>query len=497
MDFPRQGVPPTGTIAHAERMKFERIKTPGLASLCYVVGDEKSGKCVVIDPGRDIDEILAKVRKAGLTVEYILETHRQEDLVIGAAPLAEATGAKIVVGRDKHFGHGDLRLADGEELTVGDLTLRALHTPGHTPESMCYALFLPDVPVAWGVFTGDTVFIGEAGRTDLPDPRRTGAAAGELYDAVHAKLAPLGDQALIFPAHGSGSACGGAIAERDDSTIGLERVTNPVFTMSRADFMAHKVDERIPRPPYFAHMERVNARGGAAIATTPADVPVLQADDFRTESRQGVVIDTRSPESFAAGHVPGSYGIWADGLVMFGGWVADAGTPVYLVVESLKGPAPLKEAVLALTKIGIDHVKGVLANGFEGWRDAGLPIETSGTTHPAAVRGDRGVRVLDVRDDTEFEKDGHMPDADHLYVGYLERHLDRLQPPLRKDAPLVVTCQVGHRAGLAVSMLLRHGFTDVTNLLGGVGAWDKLGFPLQHGPRPGSPTTVDIEGDRT
>lgn len=216
-------------------MIFERIKTPGIAHICYLIADKGPG--IVVDPGRDIGRVLTAARTQNLSIGYILETHRQEDFVIGAAPLAEATGAKVVVGQDPHFGHGDLKLADGEELTVGNLTIRALHTPGHTPESMCYAVFLAEAPEhAWGVFTGDTLFIGEAGRTDLPDPKRTGAAAGELYDAVHAKLAPLGDQALVLPAHGSGSVCGGKIAERDESTIGLERVSNPVFTTTREEF---------------------------------------------------------------------------------------------------------------------------------------------------------------------------------------------------------------------------------------------------------------------
>lgn len=423
-------------------MILERIKTPGLAHVCYLLGD--GGKGVVVDPGRVIDEILTRAQNVGVTIEYIVETHRQEDFVIGAAPLAEATGAKIVVGRDPHFGHGDILLGDGEEITVGSMTLRALHTPGHTPESMCYAVFLEDTgDTAWGVFTGDTLFIGEAGRTDLPDPARTAEAAGELYDAVHAKLVPLGDQVLILSAHGSGSLCGGSIADRDHSSLGLERVSNPVFLRTREEFIRSKVEERIPRPPYFAHMEKVNARGGAPVAIAAAQVKVLQPKDFESESRQSIVIDTRSPEAYAAGHLPGSYSVWADGLVVFARWIAGPGTNVYLVSESVDTPT-LDQAVLSLARVGVDQVKGVLAKGFEAWRDAGLPVETIETTTPRAL-ADSEAAVLDVRDDGEFEK-GHIADAAHLYVGYLDTDAGRLAPLLAKDAEVVVTCGVGHRA---------------------------------------------------
>lgn len=476
-------------------MILQRLKTPGLAHLCYLIGD--NGKGVVVDPGRDIDKILTAAQAAGLTIEYILETHRQEDFVIGAAPLAEATGAKIVVGRDSHFGHGDIKLADGEEIEVGGMTIRALETPGHTPESMCYAIYLADTKdLAWAVLTGDTLFIGEAGRTDLPDPQRTGEAAGELYDAVHAKIAPLGDQALILPAHGAGSVCGGNIADRDDSTLGLEKVSNPVFLLDREAFIRAKIEERTPRPPYFRHMEKVNARGGQPIATTGAQVKLLQPQAFATESQQGIVLDVRPPEAFAAGHLPGAYSIWADGLSVFSGWVAGPGTNVYLVTESVDQDT-LNETVLALARVGVDNVNGVLAKGFEGWRDAGLPVEKLGTTTPADFSGAGGTAVLlDVRDDAEFEED-HVGEARHLYVGYVEDHIDRLAPDVDKDTDIVVTCKVGHRASLAASMLRRAGYRRVTNLLGGMTAWEKLDLPMTSGPSERSVTTPDVEGPRS
>ncbi len=473
-------------------MFFQRIKTPGIAHAAYVLGE--GGEAAVVDPRRDVDEYLRVARANDLTITHVIVTHRQEDFVLGSAELARITGAKVVTGRHELFGHGDIRLEDGEEMALGKLRVRALHTPGHTPESMCYAVYVADSPDhAWGVFTGDTLFVGETGRTDLPDPARTGENAGVLYDSVHAKLLPLGDQTLIHPAHGSGSVCGGNIADRDESTIGLERRYNPVFTTSREAFVRAKVAERIPRPPYFSVMEELNLRGGAPLAKAPGEVPLLQPRTMASKIGDGVVIDARSPEAFAAGHLPRSYSIWAAGLPVFGGWVAGPSTPVFLVLTRMD---ELEDAVLSLARIGVDDVAGVLAGGFDAWRDEGLPIERSGVVDSRELAEQLGeVRVLDVREDGEFEE-GHIPHASHLYVGYLEQHLGEIDPPLHASERIAITCSVGHRASLAASILRRRGFEHVGNLLGGMTAWSKRSLPSAKGAER-TVTTPDVEGART
>lgn len=367
-----------------------------------------------------------------------------------------------------------------------------MHTPGHTPEGMCYAAFLKDAPhTAWGAFTGDSLFIGETGRTDLPDPLRTGENAGRLYDALHAKLLPLGDQTLLWPAHGSGSVCGGRIANRDESTLGLERQGNPVFTQSRNDFVAAKIAERIPRPPYFEMMERVNLDGGAPLAQSWTSVKLLPPAAFKEQSAEGIVIDARDADAFACGHVPKSYSIWLGGLSVFAGWIAGEGVRVFLVLAEMRD---LEDAVLALARVGVDKVEGVLAGGFAAWRNAGLAVSTVTATTPEAVSGNTSRRVLDVRDDREFEE-GHIADASHLYVGYAEQFLDRVQPDLARREEIVVTCSVGHRASLASSILLGKGYPRVLNLLGGMTAWNKLDLPTVAGNN--ELTTFDIEGQRT
>lgn len=453
-------------------MYFERLKTPGLGHNSYLLGCG-DGLAIVVDPRRDVDEYLQRARKNDLTIAYVLETHRQEDFEFGSRALADLTGARIVGGRHELFGRIDIRLGDGETLEAGTSRIVALETPGHTPESVSYAVYVKDAEdQCWGVFTGDSLFVGNTGRTDLADPQRTGENAGLLYDSVHRKLAPLGEQALLFPAHGAGSACGGNISSRDDSTLGIEIATNPVFTLSRQDFVRHKLEEEMARPPYFRHMEKVNLLPGRPFDGA-SGVAVLQPKAFQERMKGGIVIDTRTPDGFAAAHIAGSYNLWLAGIPAIGGWIADETSRIFLVVDD---PADVETAVLSFARIGIDGVEGLLAGGVESWREQGLPIERIATTGAAqaAERVERGeVRVLDVRDEYEWNEK-HIPDALHCYVGYLE---DRL-PDLPKDTELVVHCSVGHRSGVAVSILKRKGFTRVHNMLGGLTAWEKLGLPL-------------------
>lgn len=466
-------------------MFFKRIKTPGIAHNAYIIGSK--GMAVIIDPRRDIDEYFKIARKNKLQIKYVFETHRQEDFIFGSDQIRELTEAEIVSGRHKYFAHSDIFLDDGEKLEFGDLIFKCLYTPGHTPESVSYAVYMKDKPnIAWGVFTGDALFIGEAGRTDLPDPDKTAENAAILFESIHNKILPLGDQTLIYPAHGSGSVCGGNIAEYDDSTIGFERTYNPVFIHSKEKFIEDKVKERIPRPPYFTLMEKLNLRGGIKLSKSPETVATLTPKDFQRESQKGIIIDTRQPEAFAGGHIKDSYSIWLDGLPVFGGWIADDQTPVYLVLDKA---SDLKKAFLNLQRIGVDNICGVLAGGFGAWREAGLDIKMSGTLSVKSksfVTGE--IPLLDVRDISEFEE-GHISNAKHAYVGFIpELNLDTQLDP---EGPLAVTCAVGHRASLGVSLLLRAGFKNVFNLLGGTTAWKKLDNPLIFGPDEES--TLDLK----
>jgi hydroxyacylglutathione hydrolase len=457
-------------------MFFRCVKTEGLAQQSYVL-ECGSGTSVVVDPRRDIDAYLELARDNDLSIAYILETHRQEDFEYGSTELAQLTGAKIVSGSHECFGRSDVRLADGAKLEIETTRIVLLETPGHTPESVCYAVHPRETgPRCWGVFTGDTLFAGATGRTDLADPDLTTENAGVLYDSIHRQLGGLDDGTLIFAAHGPGSACGSNIAGRELTTLGIEKASNPAFTQSRARFMETKRTERLPRPPYFSHMERVNLHGGRPLGGRPA-ARMLQPKAFRDARKRALIIDTREPDAFAGSHIPDSYNIWLKGLSTFAGWITDEQARIALLVDS---PDDIRTAELSLARIGLEQPVAVLAGGIAAWREQGFPVSRIGTVSAGECaewvrRG--GVRLLDVRDDSEWEG-GHIAGAMHTYVGDLEARL----PDASRAAKMVVYCSVGHRAGLAASILARAGFSDVYNMLGGMKAWRSLGLPLTTGP---------------
>lgn len=453
-------------------MDLVRIETPGIAHYAYVIAD--GTEAAVIDPRRDVEDYVDAARKLGARIKYVVVTHRQEDFVLGSTHLARITGAEVVTGEHELFGHGDLRLADRETFRVGKLKVVALHTPGHTPESVSYAVYAPENDnAAWCVFTGDALFFGTTGRTDLPDENKSVENAALLYDSVHDKLAGLGDTTLVLPAHGPGSVCGSGMAERPYSTIGEEKQYNDVFTLSRDEFASKKGGERIPRPPFFRHMEKINLDGGMP-PVAPGTVRLLDVGSFAAASDGKLVFDTREPEGFAGGHLAGSHSIWLGGIPVFGGWIGDETSSIYLLGDR---EGDVDTAAMHLSRIGIDGVEGALAGGFGSWRKSGRPIETSGVITPRELAEDRDrFQVLDVREADEFDE-GHIDGARHMYVGYLPDRLDKLD--LDRERPVVVTCTVGHRAGLGVSILLRAGFKDVRNLLGGMTAWQALDLPTK------------------
>jgi hydroxyacylglutathione hydrolase len=453
-------------------MQLLSFETPAIAHYAYLISDGIDA--ALIDPRRDIEEYLQAARELGVRIRYIIETHRQEDFVMGSAYLAEQTGAKIVNGTHDLFGHGDLRLSDGEHICLGSLRIRALHTPGHTPESMCYAIFdSDDDKPAWGIFTGDTLFFGTTGRTDLTDRSKSVENAALLYQSVHTQLADLGDTAFIFTAHGPGSVCGSGMAERPSSTLGVEKIDNEVFTLSQDDFAEKKGSEQLSRPPYFRHMEEVNLKGGIAPVNKMGSVNLLEVDTMLEQSNHALFYDTREPEAYAGGHVENSYSIWLGGLPVFGGWVGDENDDIYLLTDR---ESDIDVAINHLARIGIDNVKGALAGGFGTWRKSGAPISSSGTLTAQAIKDDpQSFQILDVRELDEYEQ-GHIPGAQHIFVGHLQDKLGELD--FQKSRPVIVVCSVGHRAGLGVSILRRGGYEDVRNLLGGMSAWNQLNLPI-------------------
>ncbi|MDH5200289.1 MAG: MBL fold metallo-hydrolase, partial [Candidatus Bathyarchaeota archaeon] len=283
-------------------MIFERVKSKVVAHISYFIGSQN--EAVVVDPRRDCGVYVEIAQREGMRIRYVFETHRNEDYVIGSRELAHLTGAEIYHGPWPVFEYGET-VGDGQEFFFGKLRVTAIHTPGHTPGCVSYAVAdLDSGGETVLVCTGDTLFIGDVGRTDFGGPERR-KWSESLYDSIFNKLLPLGDHVVLCPAHGSGSVCGGRIADRELSTLGLERLTNPLLEMSREEFVEHKVEEHHEYAPYFRTMERLNVEGAPFVGCGP-NPPPLKPSEFKEKAGEGaIIVDTRPPPGFGAGHIKG------------------------------------------------------------------------------------------------------------------------------------------------------------------------------------------------
>jgi hydroxyacylglutathione hydrolase len=454
-------------------MIFKRIKSEGLAHNSYFIGSGSTA--AVIDPRRDVQDYLDLAIDQGMKIKYILETHRNEDFVIGSLELANDTGATIYHGPGLDWKYGEV-LKNGQDFHLGRLNLTAIHTPGHTDESVsCILTDLSSGKAPVMVFTGDALFVGDTGRVDLYGPSETPRLASDLYESLFNRILPLGDSLILCPAHGAGSVCGLSIADRDESTLGIERIQNPALQYkNKDDFMRHKMSERPERPPYFAQMEKYNLEGAPLLSCLPIPSPLSPAE-FKGEMEKGaIIVDTSLPAPFGGAHIKGSYSIWLEGLPSFAGWILPYDRPVLLVLEDQRH---LEKAVHYLIRLGYDRITGFLKEGVEGWYDAGFPTESLPllSVYQLKERLDKvdDLIVLDARDQEEWNS-GHIPGSLHIYVGQVEKRLTEIP----RDKSVAVLCSIGHRASLAASILLRAGFPRVYNVLGSITAWRHAGFPL-------------------
>lgn len=459
-------------------MIFERVRSDGLGHISYVVGSGHEG--AVIDPRRDCDEYLEIAREHDIRIRSIFETHRNEDYTTGSVELAHLTGATIRHGSALDFRFGE-KVEDGDEFPVGDLVLGALHTPGHTDESMSYVLSDPSEggqPIM--VFTGDALFVGDVGRTDLYGPEEAPRLAQNLYDSIFGKILPLGDGVILCPAHGSGSVCGGSISQREESTLGLERKLNPMLGMEEEEFVERKSTESFPRPPYFRMMEKLNLEGPPLLGELPNPGP-LEPAEFRAMMEEGaVVVDTRLPPSYGGAHIRDSLSIWMGGLPMIAGWVLPYDRPIILV---LMNRDHMDMATRYLVRLGYDKIGGYLCSGIEAcgleaWYAAAQPMDRMELLSVQELKGildgGDGVVVLDVREEPGWES-GHIPGAMHIYSGHVRDNLEKLP----REGRIVTVCNVGNKATHVASLLRREGFTRVHSLLGGMMAWRGAGFPVE------------------
>ncbi|UAB78845.1 MBL fold metallo-hydrolase [Erythrobacter sp. SCSIO 43205] len=445
-------------------MLLEKIKTPGLSHLSYLIGS--GGKAAVIDPRRDCEIYLEKARAEGLEITHIFETHRNEDLITGSPILAEMTGAKVLHGPN---AAGEIAFAqtarEGDTFEIGQLTIEVLETPGHTDDHLAFVIHdreYADGPV--GVFTGDALFVGDVGRTDFyPDRKRE--VAGLLYDSLQ-KLLALGDQAILYPAHGAGSVCGSGMAEREFSTIGHERRNNPRLQLGeREAFIEAKIAENHYQPPYFRLMERLNIEGAEA-APRVLRPKRLTLPEMR-QAQADHVIDLREPLAYASGHFPGSMCLPVGMISAFAGWFVREGETMLLVGSDEE---QLSSAMSHLTRIGLDNVmggyNGVVPAAANGATMNAIPMVDTDTVKSRLDGADGDWTLLDVRDADEREA-AAIEGSEHIYVGELNERWSELD----KDKSYTLMCASGMRATVAAGWLASRGFRNIDVYLGSMGAW--------------------------
>jgi len=452
-------------------MLFERIVSEGLAHYSYLIGD--GTEAAVIDPRRDGDVYIELAERVGYHLTNVLETHRNEDYVVGSVELAARTGAQVWHADSQWDYQYGQAVEDGQTWTVGGLRLRAIHAPGHTPGMMTYLLH--DARGApWALFSGDALFAGEVGRVDLLGEDRAAEMAGQLHDTLYNRLLPLGDGVIVCPAHGPGSVCGAAIVDRPWTTIGLERAHNPALQAPDREAFNARQARLQERPPYFAAMERSNVQRPPPISPLPVPTP-LPPEAFAREAADAIVLDTRVELAFNAGHVPGALSIWRQGLGRFAGWFLPYDRPILLVADE-QDPMPV---VRALARMGYDAIAGYLAGGMYAWHTAGLDSAAIGmiTVPDLCRRLDEGNRpaILDVRSDAEIEGSGAISGAQHVHITEIPQRLDEVP----RQRPLHVFCGSGLRSTVVASLLEREGWRDLTVVLGGTSAWNSASCPLE------------------
>jgi hydroxyacylglutathione hydrolase len=453
---------------------FHRFFDEGLAQASYLLACDRSREAVVVDPRRDVDAYVALARQNGLKIVAAIETHIHADFVSGARELA-ATGARVFAGPDADLRFDFHEARHNERLAVGGLSLRFLHTPGHTPEHVCVLASRPGEPER--VFTGDTLFVGAVGRPDLLGPDQMRALAGQLHESLALELLTLDDGVEVHPGHGAGSLCGAHIGSEPHSTIGREKTTNPLLRLaSREAFVAAVLNDLPETPPYFSRMKRINRDGPALIGLAEEwrGVGAIDARSACAAIEDGaVLIDLRDVAAFCEYHPAGALNLaFGPKVGYWAGWVLPAGARIVLLASH---GAEALEVSRQLMRVGFDGLMGYIEGGAEAWRAAALPGSritrlTAGELAGEIRKGPGAVTVVDVRSAAEWNA-GHIEGSLNIPVGEL---VNRIADIPRSDVVATV-CESGYRSALAASILARSGAGSVANVAGGMSAFRRLG----------------------
>ena len=454
-------------------MKFTQYYLECLSHASYLIGDETTGRAVVVDPQRDVSEYIADAKELGMTIELVIETHFHADFLSGHLELAKATGAKIVFSSVAKPEFDYLPVEDGERYSLGEVQLEFLHTPGHTPESLSIVIYEhPGDTVPYGVLTGDTLFIGDVGRPDLLASIgfTRDELADKLYDSLHNKLMPLPDATRVFPAHGAGSACGKNLSTELVSTMGEQRKNNYALRASTKElFMKLVTEGQPPAPGYFVYDAILNRKDRELLDETKVPTAMTYEQARAAMAGGAMLVDGRTPEEFAQGHLRDAVNIGLEGrYAEFAGSVIKPDVDIILTDE----PGRELEGKNRLARIGFDRVVGYLKDPYAVMFDHRGDVQmASRLTAPALserISGVPGLQLVDVRNPGEAQA-GMIAHAVNIPVGQLPDRLAELDP----TKPTVVYCAGGYRSSVAASLLRQRGFADVSDLLGGYGAWEE------------------------
>lgn len=448
-------------------MNFKQFYLGCLSHASYYLGSE--GEAAIIDPQRDVQQYIDEAASHGERIKYIIETHSHADFVSGHVELAAKTGAEIIYGQRANTKFPTHKVTDGNELTVGDVKLKFLETPGHTPEGITIIAEANGEPLK--MFTGDTLFIGDVGRPDLIGSKGFTAQemAGMLYDSLHDKILPLPDETEVYPAHGAGSLCGKSLSKETWSTLGQQRKFNYALQpMSKEEFVRIVASDQPEVPAYFPNSAAKNLEGSASLADLPKPKE-FSSDEIR--DFEGVVIDVRQNFEYGAGHVPISISIGLGGqFASWAGTLIPIGTPVAIVAAK---PEQIDEAKMRLARVGHEAVNGyILIDNYEGEKKT---VEQVSVDEVAALaKTEHDLQFVDVRRSGEHAA-GHAVRSLNIPLDRLAADFDKIDP----SKPTYVICQGGYRSSVGTSILENAGFTKLYNVTGGTAAWIAAGLETE------------------
>jgi glyoxylase-like metal-dependent hydrolase (beta-lactamase superfamily II)/rhodanese-related sulfurtransferase len=451
------------------KMKVEQIYTGCLAQGAYYI--ESNGKAAIIDPLREVAPYIQKAQRNNATIKYVFETHFHADFVSGHLDLSKKTGAPIVYGPNAHPAFETIIATDGQEFKIGDLTLKVLHTPGHTMESTCYLLLDP-TGKPHALFSGDTLFIGDVGRPDLAQKVASDLTqeklAGYLFDSLRNKIMTLPDEVIVYPAHGAGSACGKNMSKETTDTLGNQKKTNYALraNMTKEEFIKEVTEGLAAPPAYFPLNVMLNIQGYESIDTVlTRGQQALSPDAFETAATEtgALILDTRAPQTFASGFVPNSINIGIDG--QFAPWVGamipDIKQEILLVCDEGRE----EEVITRLARVGYDYTIGYLKGGFAAWKASGKEIDqivSIDADQLAKLQQEQAISILDVRKKTEYLSE-HIQNVENTPLDLINDSMAKID----KNKTYYVHCAGGYRSMIFTSILRARGYDKLIDVKGG------------------------------